>query len=319
MTTAVPESQTTSITREDDSHSTSATTSQGYVLPEGKIMPNTVFVGGIDIRMDEIEIRDFFARFGAVKEVKIITDRTGVSKGYGFVSYYDDVDVQKIVESQINFHGKKLKLGPAIRKQQNLCAYHVQPRPVILHPPAPQFHNVWNNQNTEPYIQYPPMVSPVTQYVQAYPPYQNSHPVIIQQIPLGYQQPAYNYQPYTTVNYHCSEMDPSGTEVLQSECSVHESSQPSSGNSPQKKSVDRSIQTVVSCLFNPENRLQRNSFVAQDDYLKKYRQAFGAVKNCKTAIFDMQCFTQLNCVLRPKEKRVHQFRRSKAVFKTVPN
>lgn len=28
-----------------------STTSQGYVLPEGKIMPNTVFVGGIDIRV----------------------------------------------------------------------------------------------------------------------------------------------------------------------------------------------------------------------------------------------------------------------------
>nr|XP_033786596.1 deleted in azoospermia-like isoform X2 [Geotrypetes seraphini] len=307
MSSAVPESQSI-ITREDDSHS--ATTSQGYVLPEGKIMPNTVFVGGIDIRMDEMEIGDFFARFGAVKEVKIITDRTGVSKGYGFVSFLDDVDVQKIVESQINFHGKKLKLGPAIRKQQNLCAYHVQPRPVIFHPPAPQFHNVWNSQNTDPYIQYPPMVSPVTQYVQAYP-YQNSHPVVIQQIPLGYQQPAYNYQAYAAVNYHCSEMDPSAAEVLQTECSIHETNQPSSGNSPQKhnisnlevfacvdksiyitiktlkKSVDRSIQTVVSCLFNQENRLQRNSFVAQDDYLK--------------------------------EKRVHQFRRSKAVFKTVPN
>nr|2XS2_A Chain A, DELETED IN AZOOSPERMIA-LIKE [Mus musculus] len=100
-------------------------------LPEGKIMPNTVFVGGIDVRMDETEIRSFFARYGSVKEVKIITDRTGVSKGYGFVSFYNDVDVQKIVESQINFHGKKLKLGPAIRKQ-NLSTYHVQPRPLIF-------------------------------------------------------------------------------------------------------------------------------------------------------------------------------------------
>lgn len=32
--------------------------------------------------MDETEIRSFFARYGSVKEVKIITDRTGVSKGY---------------------------------------------------------------------------------------------------------------------------------------------------------------------------------------------------------------------------------------------
>lgn len=106
-------------------------------------MPNTIFVGGIDVRMDETEIRSFFARYGSIKEVKIITDRTGVSKGYGFVSFYNDVDVQKIVESQINFHGKKLKLGLAIRKQ-NFCAYHVQPRRLVFNPPPPppQFQSV---------------------------------------------------------------------------------------------------------------------------------------------------------------------------------
>ncbi|XP_016281934.1 deleted in azoospermia-like isoform X2 [Monodelphis domestica] len=293
---ANPETPNSTISREASTQSSSATASQGYVLPEGKIMPNTVFVGGIDVRMDETEIRSFFARYGSVKEVKIITDRTGVSKGYGFVSFYNDVDVQKIVESQINFHGKKLKLGPAIRKQ-NLCAYHVQPRPLVFNPPpAPQFHSVWSNPNTETYMQPPAMMNPITQYVQffivktillaeedgskirAYPPYPNS-PV---QLITGYQLPIYNYQvppqwpageqrsyvippAYTAVNYHCSEVDP-GAEVLQTECSVHEVTQ-SSGNGQQKKSVDRSIQTVVSCLFNPETRL-RNALVTQDDYFK---------------------------------------------------
>nr|XP_021491920.1 deleted in azoospermia-like [Meriones unguiculatus] len=257
-------------------------------------MPNTVFVGGIDVRMDETEIRSFFARYGSVKEVKIITDRTGVSKGYGFVSFYNDVDVQKIVESQINFHGKKLKLGPAIRKQ-NLCTYHVQPRPLIFNPPPPpQFPSVWSSPNAETYMQPPTMMNPITQYVQAYPPYPSS-PV---QVITGYQLPVYNYQmppqwpageqrsyvippAYTTVNYHCNEVDP-GAEVLPNECSVHDAA-PASGNGPQKKSVDRSIQTVVSCLFNPENRL-RNSLVTQDDYFK--------------------------------DKRVHHFRRSRAVLKS---
>ncbi|KAM5187344.1 deleted in azoospermia-like [Callospermophilus lateralis] len=289
------ETTNSTISREASTQSSSATTSQGYVLPEGKIMPNTVFVGGIDVRMDETEIRSFFARYGSVKEVKIITDRTGVSKGYGFVSFYNDVDVQKIVESQINFHGKKLKLGPAIRKQ-NLCAYHVQPRPLIFNPPPPpQFQSVWSNPNTETYMQPPTMMNPITQYVQAYPPYPSS-PV---QVITGYQLPVYNYQmppqwpageqrsyvippAYTAVNYHCNEVDP-GAEVLPNECSVHEAT-PSSGNGPQKKSVDRSIQTVVSCLFNPENRL-RNSLVTQDDYFK--------------------------------DKRVHHFRRSRAVLKSV--
>lgn len=69
-------------------------------------MQNAIFVGGIDIRTDETIIRSFFARYGSVKEVTIITHRTGMSKVYGFVSYYNDVDVQKRVESHINFHGK---------------------------------------------------------------------------------------------------------------------------------------------------------------------------------------------------------------------
>lgn len=37
---------------------------------------------------------------------------------------------------------------------------------------------------------------------------------------------------YTTVNYHCNEIDP-GAEVLTNECSVHEAAQ-SSGNGAQK-------------------------------------------------------------------------------------
>ncbi|XP_069655292.1 deleted in azoospermia-like [Haliaeetus albicilla] len=274
-----------------------STTSQGYVLPEGKIMPNTVFVGGIDIRMSEAEIRSFFERYGTVKEVKIITDRTGVSKGYGFVSFLDNVDVQKIVESQINFHGKKLKLGPAIRKQQNLCSY-VHARPLVFNPPAPQFHSVWSNQNAETYVQPPAVMSPVTQYVQLYLqtyPYSSPALLIQQQVPVGYQ-PAYNYQVqpqwlageqrnyvmppvYTSVSYHCTE-DP---EFIQTECAVPEPTQ-SSTNSPQKKSVDRSIQTVVSCLFNPENRL-RNTFVSQEDYFK--------------------------------ERKAHHFRKGRAVLKSV--
>ncbi|NXR21570.1 DAZL protein, partial [Cinclus mexicanus] len=170
----------------------SATVNQGYVLPEGKIMPNTVFVGGIDIRMKEAEIRSVFEQYGTVKEVKVITDRTGVSKGYGFVSFLDNVDVQKIVESQINFHGKKLKLGPAIRKQQNLNS-SMQPRQLVLPPPAPQFQSVWGNQSMETYVQPPAVMNPVTPYVQ---PYQySSSPALVlkQQVPIGYQ-PAYNYQ-----------------------------------------------------------------------------------------------------------------------------
>ncbi|OCT75842.1 hypothetical protein XELAEV_18031029mg [Xenopus laevis] len=250
---------------------------QGFVLPEGKIMPNTVFVGGIDITMDEIEIRDFFTRFGNVKEVKIITDRTGVSKGYGFISFSDEVDVQKIVKSQISFHGKKLKLGPAIRK---ICTY-VQPRPVVLSHPTP-FHHAWNNQNADSYIQHSPIVSPITQYVQACP-YPSSPPMAIQQIPVGCQQPGYfqvspqwpadqrSYMfptPAFTFNYHCCDMDPNGGEPIPREYPIDQTVS-ASGANPQKRYVEMSTQTIVSCLFDPANKF--HSFVSQEDYLKDNR------------------------------------------------
>ncbi|KAM4794307.1 deleted in azoospermia-like isoform 3-T3 [Cyanocitta cristata] len=230
----------------------SATVSQGYVLPEGKIMPNTVFVGGIDIRMNEAEIRSVFEQYGTVKEVKVITDRTGVSKGYGFVSFLDNVDVQKIVESQINFHGKKLKLGPAIRKQQNLNSC-VQPRQLVLGPPPPQFQSVWGNQSMEPYVQPPAVMNPVTPYVQAQPQW------------LAGDQRNYVMPPppvYTSINYHGTE-DPG---YIQMECAVPELMP--LPNSPQKKSVDRGMQTVLSCLSNPENQLT-NDFVLQDNNVKE--------------------------------------------------
>ncbi|XP_070945486.1 deleted in azoospermia protein 4-like isoform X2 [Macaca nemestrina] len=190
MPAANPETPNSTSSRETGTQSSSAAVSQGYVLPEGRIMPNTVFVGGIDDRMDATEIKSFFGRYGSVKEVKIITDRTGVSKGYGFVSFFNDVDVQKIVESQIHIQGKKLKLGPAIRKQ-NLCAYRVQPRRLVFNPPPPpQFQNVWSNPNAETYLQPRVALNPITQYVQAYPSYPNSPGQGI----TGYQLPVYNYQ-----------------------------------------------------------------------------------------------------------------------------
>ncbi|XP_054329474.1 deleted in azoospermia protein 1-like isoform X2 [Pongo pygmaeus] len=351
---ANPETPNSTTCREASTQSSSAAASQGWVLPEGKIMPNTVFVGGIDDRTDETEIRSCFGRYGSVKEVKIITNRSGVSKGYGFVSFVDDVDVQKIVESQIHLQGKKLKLGTAIRKQK-FCARLVQPRPLVLNPPPPpQFQNTWRNANTETCLQPLITLNPITQYVQAYSTYPDSPDqfISINSVIPGYQLPVYNYQAYRTYpnapvqvitryqspvcnyqaystypdspgqftsinsvipgyqlpvyNYQAYSTYPDSPGQLTSINSVIPGYQlpvynyqafPAYPNSPvqvttgyqlpvynYQKSVDRSIQMVVSCLFNPESRLI-NSVVTQDDYFK--------------------------------DKRVHRFRRSLTVFKSV--
>uniref|UniRef100_A0A8B9TCI6 RRM domain-containing protein n=1 Tax=Anas platyrhynchos TaxID=8839 RepID=A0A8B9TCI6_ANAPL len=47
----------------------------------GTVTPNRIFVGGIDFKTNENDLRKFFAQYGCVREVKIVNDRAGISKG----------------------------------------------------------------------------------------------------------------------------------------------------------------------------------------------------------------------------------------------
>nr|AIU39883.1 Boule [Acipenser sinensis] len=86
----------------------------------GTVIPNRIFVGGIDFKTNENDLRKFFSHYGVVNEVKIVNDRAGVSKGYGFVTFETQDDAQKILQEadKLFFRDKKLNVGPAIRKQQ---------------------------------------------------------------------------------------------------------------------------------------------------------------------------------------------------------
>uniref|UniRef100_Q924M5-2 Isoform 2 of Protein boule-like n=1 Tax=Mus musculus TaxID=10090 RepID=Q924M5-2 len=86
----------------------------------GTVIPNRIFVGGIDFKTNENDLRKFFSQYGSVKEVKIVNDRAGVSKGYGFITFETQEDAQKILQEaeKLNYKDKKLNIGPAIRKQQ---------------------------------------------------------------------------------------------------------------------------------------------------------------------------------------------------------
>ncbi|NWW88004.1 BOLL protein, partial [Rhynochetos jubatus] len=86
----------------------------------GTVTPNRIFVGGIDFKTNESDLRKFFAQYGSVKEVKIVNDRAGVSKGYGFVTFETQEDAQRILQEakKLNYKDKKLNIGPAVRKQQ---------------------------------------------------------------------------------------------------------------------------------------------------------------------------------------------------------
>ena len=55
-----------------------------------------VFVGGISSTTTESELHQLFSAFGNVKQTKIIQDRAGVSKGYGFVTFETEEEARRL-------------------------------------------------------------------------------------------------------------------------------------------------------------------------------------------------------------------------------
>ncbi|XP_038605219.1 protein boule-like isoform X2 [Tachyglossus aculeatus] len=157
----------------------------------GTVIPNRIFVGGIDFKTNESDLRKFFAQYGAVKEVKIVNDRAGVSKGYGFITFETQEDAQKILQEaeKLNYKDKKLNIGPAIRKQQvGIPRSSLMPAAGTMYLTTSTGYP-YTYHNGVAYFHTPEMTS-------APPPWPSrslsSSPVVVAQ-PV-YQQPAYHYE-----------------------------------------------------------------------------------------------------------------------------
>ena len=78
-----------------------------------------MFVGGISSTTTESELHQLFSAFGNVKQTKIIQDRAGVSKGYGFVTFETEEEARRlqVQADNIVLKERKLNIAPAIKKQ----------------------------------------------------------------------------------------------------------------------------------------------------------------------------------------------------------
>ncbi|XP_057302601.1 deleted in azoospermia protein 4-like [Hydractinia symbiolongicarpus] len=95
--------------------------------------PKRLFVGGLAKNITAKELAQYFQRYGTVVEAKIILNKFGASKGYGFVSFAGQCDVSNVLKhGQLFLNGQKLNLGPAVRKQ----VPDVQGEPVLIYSPA---------------------------------------------------------------------------------------------------------------------------------------------------------------------------------------
>jgi RNA recognition motif-containing protein len=83
-------------------------------------MMTKLYVGNLSYGMTESTLRSLFERYGAVKSVKLITDRdTGGSKGFGFVEMPHDVEAQRAITALDGkeIDGRTLKVNEARSKE----------------------------------------------------------------------------------------------------------------------------------------------------------------------------------------------------------
>lgn len=74
-----------------------------------------IFVGSLPYSLSEAELQTFFAEYGEVTSVKIITDKmTGRSKGFGFVEMTSDEEAKKAIEE---LHGAEINNRPIVVNQ----------------------------------------------------------------------------------------------------------------------------------------------------------------------------------------------------------
>jgi len=125
---------------------------------QGTVYPKRIFVGGIPAQTTEADLKLYFSQYGSVTETKIIQDRAGVSKGYGFVTFESADEVNKILakdqQETLIFKDRKLNLGPAIRKNQLSQPGQTSAAPLIMYA---QNSVPINNEGGQTIMLVPPM------------------------------------------------------------------------------------------------------------------------------------------------------------------
>jgi RNA recognition motif-containing protein len=74
-----------------------------------------IYVGNLSYNTTEDELRDYFAQYGHIEDIKLIIDfNTGRSKGFGFITFGSDQDCENALAANgVELSGRKLKVNIA--------------------------------------------------------------------------------------------------------------------------------------------------------------------------------------------------------------
>ena len=93
----------------------------------GTHYPNRLFVGCLPPEAGAEDLGSFFAKYGTVVEAKIVLDHGGNSKRFGFVTFSKPEEVESLIAcGDIHFKGKKINVGPAVKKNVRGSTNEVQ-------------------------------------------------------------------------------------------------------------------------------------------------------------------------------------------------
>ncbi|XP_055356365.1 protein boule-like [Paramacrobiotus metropolitanus] len=104
------------------------------------LLPNKVFVGGLAEKTETRDLREMFNEYAPVQDVKIIVDRSIISKSgdprrYAFIAFESPEEVKKVLaalsDKSLDLHGRRLTVGQAFRKPQ---IYNRYLAPTLLPP-----------------------------------------------------------------------------------------------------------------------------------------------------------------------------------------
>lgn len=66
-----------------------------------------IYVGNLDFKVEENDLKELFSEFGQVESVKIVTDKySGRSKGFGFVTMDNGAEGKEAIDA---LNGKMVK------------------------------------------------------------------------------------------------------------------------------------------------------------------------------------------------------------------
>jgi len=88
-----------------------------------------VFVGGLPHGVTDEEIKQFFSRYGFVKEFKMMYDENKQRpRGFGFITFEQEESANQVLqEHYIQFNGKQIEVKPQIHNlKQQMNSHHQQ-------------------------------------------------------------------------------------------------------------------------------------------------------------------------------------------------